>query len=86
MTSQKNSKDARNNCFHVSSSEFKLCRFCEFPDSDILAIVCGDNLLHPNSQASDLWSNTCRNIVDVEIFSEPSSFHSLDNTTFPLRA
>lgn len=52
----------------------------EFPYRDVSTVVCGDDLLRPNSQASDGRSKTSRNGVNASIFQKPSSLVSFDGT------
>lgn len=54
----------------------------EFPHCDVLAVVCGDNLLHPNSQASDRRSKTSGNGVNASVVRNPSSFVSFNDTNW----
>lgn len=46
----------------------RLSASVKFPDSDVLAVVCGDNLLHPYSQARNGRSTASENAVNGGIF------------------
>ena len=52
----------------LKKDSFFLLSFVEFPQSDVLAIVCSDNFIHPNSQTCDCRSSALRNSVDEDIF------------------